>query len=349
MLQEVCVLGTPIRLFFESQTCDLASSETLSRVISSSIATISAMGLYHGFWRSPYATSILFAEMPFLRRLILKPIVLPSRVLLSTKRTLNFALTAKTWLTSDPRDYAFVLRGLHPALTALRVDYNDTVEIVYTDATLQLLRGFGHWSQTIWSQPSLSPYLPSWVFDFSTNIFHTDTTTLDMEDNLLYCGKFDTCAGASMRYEFDRAHQMLSTSAFVCDEIDGISRCLTDDVRHNYLGGWEHMEYRGWFEWVKLIKSHGIRDLGALLRTTCAGLALENKPFAPEDGLLFWDHAFGKGVRMPERSTSEAEKKALAQWKAWIIRLAVYKRLFITKGSSNFYQRLNITFHFMKR
>jgi hypothetical protein len=61
----------------------------------------------------------------------------------------------------------------------------------------------------------------------------------------------------------------------------------------------------------------------------CAGLTLWDKRFT---GFLFWDRPLGKALGIPNRPTSEEEEDARRKWKIWMTKVAVSKRLFITKG-----------------
>lgn len=336
ILQEITAFSIPIILVFEDETCNLVGVDTFTKVLRAFEAyawthdlrslglppLVETFNIINVAITGASALRRYYVDFPFESPL---PNV---RVLLD--RLLGSFLAEKVWHTSDPRDNVFILRGMHPAfngLARLGAGYHNTVEQIFTLGTILLLDG-GTWSRLCWSMPSQSPYLPSWVVDFSASKIHTPSDTRSFADHkLLHCSKFDACAGSDIGCEFATTPQALYTAAFLYDEIEGISRCLTSTERQN-----EHV-FKRWIAWLDVLcDCDPVGHRAAILRTMCAGLALRYNQFAPEDALLFWNTAIGQAWQMPERLTSEGEEDALRAWGDWILNLALCKRFFVTKG-----------------
>jgi hypothetical protein len=316
ILQEMCVVDVPICLSSQGQMFSLAKVDTLNDVIHGLCAFAVTQDLYVvSRLHNAKSTGEMLSTVLSLREVRLFVRVTPPQTLLTSRNLLDYTLMSKTWHTSDPRDCVFVLRSFHPALRGVIPNYSATVEEVYTSATVLLLRHTGTWSYLFWSQPSQSPYLPSWVVDFSSNAVHTGSPDWDVDRILLHHGKFDASANSNARHSVTRPSTVtpiLHTAAFVYDKIVGISRCLPTSERENKLA------FRAWTKWLPLIREHVVRDWISVFRMMCAGLALNDKRFTPDDCLLFWDHPLGEVRGIPKRPTSEAEEGALQKWKYWI-------------------------------
>jgi hypothetical protein len=70
----------------------------------------------------------------------------------------------------------------------------------------------------------------------------------------------------------------------VYDEIEAISRCLTYLEREDYLN--DFIE-KLWLEWLVLGLETVVENPFAMLRTICANIALDFKPFTRHDIDLF--------------------------------------------------------------
>jgi hypothetical protein len=237
------------------------------------------------------------------------------------------ALDNKMWHTTDPRDYVFVLRGFHTMFAELRTGYGDTVEDVYSDATSILLRKGGTWSRGWWCLPYASPYLPSWAIDFSAGSDHALAGPRLFDDGLLLRGKFNASASSSIRIKVTEP-RMLATAAFVCDEIETISRCLTHLERENYLNDFDG---KLWLEWLLLDPETVAKNPFAMLCILCANIALDLKPFTRHDIDLFSRHPVGMIFNVPELNT-ERDQRQLRLWQSWIRGVALHKRFFVTKS-----------------
>jgi hypothetical protein len=243
------------------------------------------------------------------------------------RQSLDYLLTTKMWHTSDPRDSVFVLQSFHPAFKGMRANYSATVEEVFTEAMLRLLLKTRTWSHSCWSRASQSPYLPSWVFDFSTNVIHTGSMhSSHLESDLLFHGKFDVSASSDLRGMFTAPH-MLSTNAFICDEIEQIASWVPLSRRASVRES-QHV----WHEWLNLIRDHKPQDSVAVLRTICGGLAIGQKRFAATDVELFTNHPIGRGLNVTRQPKFNITQEAFNKWWLWIAGLAVHQRFFLTKG-----------------
>jgi hypothetical protein len=231
------------------------------------------------------------------------------------------------WHTTDPRDYVFVLRGLHTMFKELRTGYGDTVEDVYSDATAILLRKGGTWSRGWWCLPYASPYLPSWAIDFSAGSDHALAGPRLFDDSLLLRGKFNASASSRIRTKLT-APQTLATAAFVYDEIETIIRCLTHLERENYFNDFSE---KLWVEWLLLGLETVVENPFAMLRTICANIALDLKPFTRHDIDLFCRHPIGVIFNVSELNT-ERDQRQFRLWESWIRGVALHKRFFVTKS-----------------
>ena len=333
ILQEISALHIPILLTFEDETCSLVGFDMFVKVLGA-LRTFSKAHDSRPQWLLPLATSFHVITVPVLgatgmyRHCIENKNLSPNdRAMMD--RLLDVFLAEKVWHTSDPRDNVFVLRRIHPAFTGLdraRAGYHTTVEQVFTFGTISLLDE-GTWSRLCWCVPSQSPYLPSWVVDFSTSKIHTFTDSQSIVDReMLHRGKFDACAGSDIRCNLATTPHTLQTAAFLFDEIEGISRCLTTTELHH------ESCHESWIAWFTLISDWGLSEHQvAILRTICAGLALRNERFAPKDVLLFCNTIIGQACKTPKLPTPEEDENALRTWKTWIRRIALSKRFFITK------------------
>jgi hypothetical protein len=334
ILQEISAFRIPIILAFEDETCNFVGLDTFNTVLHAfqayawthDLRSLGITPLTATF--SIINVSVFYASK--LRRYYLEFESLPPNDRVVLERVLDMLLDEKLWHTSDPRDNVFILRDMHPAfngLALLGAGYHNTVEQIFTSGTILLLHE-GTWSRSCWCMPSQSPYLPSWVVDFSASKIHTLSDPRSYVDHkLLHSSMFDACAGSNKRCEFATTPQALYTAAFLYDEIEGISRCLTSTERQNQPA------LKSWIAWSDVLcDCDPVGHRAAILRTMCAGLALRNKQFAPKDALLFWNTAIGQAWQIPKRPTSEGEEDALRAWGDWILNLALCKRFFVTKG-----------------
>jgi hypothetical protein len=327
-LQEVLIANVPICLSFEDQTsCNLTSLEPLSMTLRALCDFANSRRLYDGSMSLLYSSDViglLFLNVP---RLQSASVSYPADFRLYARKQLDFFLTTKMWHTSDPRDSVFVLQSFHPAFKGMRADYSATVEEVFTEATLRLLDRTRTWSHACWSRASQSPYLPSWVFDFSTNVIHTGSMHRShLESDLLFHGKFDASASSDLRGIFT-APQMLSTNAFICDEIEHISSWVPLS-RRGSVSESQHI----WHEWLDLIRDYTPQDPVAVFRTICGGLAIGQKRFAATDVKLFTDHPIGRGLNVTGGPELNITQEAFNKWWLWISGLAAHQRFFFTKG-----------------
>jgi hypothetical protein len=334
ILQEITAFSIPIILAFEDETCNLVGLDTFTTVLHAfevyawahDLRPLGIPPLMETF--NMINVSVLHASK--LRRCYLDVKSPPPDKQVVLDRVRDSFLAEKVWHTSDPRDNVFILHGMHPTfngLARLGAGYHNTVEQIFTYGTILLLYE-GTWSRSCWCMPSQSPYLPSWVVDFSASKIHTLSDTRSItDDQLLHDSKFDACAGSDKRCEFATTPQALHTAAFLYDEIEAISTCLTITERR------KESVLNSWKAWFDMLRHYDLeRPLVAILRTICAGLALRYKRFAPEDALLFWNTPVGRAWQIPERPTSEGENNALQNWNTWIWSIARCKRFFVTKG-----------------
>lgn len=327
-LQEACVWKVPVSLHLGNQSCELVSwplfSDLLSRLAESAkqhnMDTVK-------FSYNPNSVLAPFIQASVLRQAEISGLgkALQHPGLETIWRSL---LVMKMWHTTDPRDNVFVQRGLIPIFRELRTGYSDNVEDVYVDATEVLLRNGGSWSRSWWSLPYGSPYLPSWVIDFSASNDRASAALRMFEERLLTHGRFNASASSKIRMKTNPP-QTLTTAAFICDEIQAISRCLTHQERETGF------QQKLWLEWLVLGLPHGVvPTIVAMTRTFCAGLALRYRPFTLYDVSLFRKNPIASLVKLPKRPDRIVEEEAdgFAEWEAWVIQCALCKRFFVTKS-----------------
>ena len=325
ILQEVCHYHIPICLSLENQTCKTAGFVPFRAAIMVVQEFARARGLVSRAFENTHAaigTTLIAVDATSLKRQFSFDVSPYNHS--RHHKLLDLAQSRKLWHTSDPRDNVFVLCRSHPALAGLKVNYDDTVEEVFETATLAVLINGGTWSRLSWFYPAQSPFLPSWVIDFSPNTksahmrFHIATS-------LLGPGKFDSSASSPVRGRIVTPG-LLRTAAFVCDEIEEMTSCPT------YLQqGMSYVDRRIWWEFFELARRHKPRYVHAMIRTFCAGLGLRHKRFTVHDLSLFGHHPIGEIVGISKEPRGKGEGEALSDWRSWVCNLALDKRFFTTR------------------
>ena len=129
------------------------------------------------------------------------------------------------WQTADQRDRLFALMGAMGGFAALdlRPDYKIPTESIFEKATVEILHVGQTWSHLQFFHPSASPFLPSWVIDF--------TRCINMENyasvNLLYnhSKRWTAAADSKLRIKYGGVGQsgVLHTAGFMFDDIVAVS------------------------------------------------------------------------------------------------------------------------------
>lgn len=122
------------------------------------------------------------------------------------------------------------MSGLYSELEKYEPNYDDTVEEVFTKATFAFIgrtgTGKSPWRSDLfyfWANPSASPYLPSWVKDFTDISTACDRMFGDRYEFLDASDNFNASAGACKQIRRNGSHT-LGIADLLCDEIDEISQ-----------------------------------------------------------------------------------------------------------------------------
>lgn len=159
-IRESCAI-TPIFFHFGDQVCELLGWHLFYDTLKRIYYDAHEFGLDITDFEYNFSTLIQpFLQARTLRRQEFDDLRWNSLQRLHCDDFFHSVLDFKMWQTTDPRDYVFVLPGFHKMFQELRTGYNDTVEDVYSDATVVLLRN-GTWSHARWRYPYHLPYLPS--------------------------------------------------------------------------------------------------------------------------------------------------------------------------------------------
>jgi hypothetical protein len=130
------------------------------------------------------------------------------------------------WQTADQRDRLYALAGAMSGFAALDLtpNYKTSVENLFEEATMKLLHVGQSWSHLQFMLPSASPFLPSWVVDFTRCINKENFARV----NLLYrnFGHWTASRSSKIRVRRDRLGRsgVLHAAGFFCDEIIAVSR-----------------------------------------------------------------------------------------------------------------------------
>ena len=241
------------------------------------------------------------------------------KLLTKADKLLDQVLNVKMWHTTDARDSFYVLRGFHPAFAGFSANYKSSVELLFTSAACRLLDCTRTWSHWYWYRPSQSPFLPSWVIDFTANAWHRQCAPTE------FAGNFNASANSEFRVHM-KAPGPLRTAAFIHDEIEQISRCPTNIKMDRAY------QYEPWLDWYKMSRAFIPRDPVAIFRTASGGLGPGNRRFALQDVLLFWEHPLGKSLGVPKPPRLDpADQKAFDAWQHRVCYLRSNRRFFITK------------------
>jgi hypothetical protein len=181
------------------------------------------------------------------------------------------------WQTADQRDRLYSLAGAMGGFAALDLtpNYKISVEDLFEKATMEILHVGQSWSHLQFFHPSASPYLPSWVVDFTRCINKENFARV----NLLY-RNFDhwtASKNSKIRVWRDRLGRsgVLHAAGFLFDEILAVSSYNTNKspgVVAVSAGAWQDLwrQYRHYvIEKIKYF-SEGVDDV--IYRAWCGGL-----------------------------------------------------------------------------
>jgi len=193
------------------------------------------------------------------------------------------------WQTADQRDRMFALMGAMGGFAALglRPNYRSSIESIFEKATVEVLRVGQSWSHLQFFHPSASPFLPSWVIDF--------TRCINMENyasvNLLYNhSERWTAAGSSkarINYRSSVRPGVLHTAGFLFDEIIAISTYKpphkSDSVLAPLADTWEELwrQYRSFVYTMGQYHNREVTSDYVVYRTWCGGM-VNNEPFGDQ-------------------------------------------------------------------
>lgn len=321
IFQEICSHNVPIFFSLADQACKVGKVQMLANVLqvlanfakarnvhSQSMAGISdAIGV-------PLKTVSAMHEARMGSHWLSHP-----ELLSNADKFLDQVLNTKMWHTTDARDSFYVLRGFHPAFAGFSANYNSSVEILFTSAACRLLDSTRTWSHWYWYRPSQSPFLPSWVIDFTANASHRQCGPSE------FAGNFNASANSEFRVH-RRASGPLRTAAFIHDEIERISRCPTRIKMDRAY------QYEPWLDWYKMSHAFIRQDPVAIFRTASGGLGPGLRRFALRNVLLFWDHPLGKSLGVPKPPRLDpADQEAFDTWQSRVCYLRSNRKFFITK------------------
>jgi len=321
IFQEICPHNVPIIFSVADQAYEFGKVRVLANVLHVLADFASARGIHRQSMASisdaigvPLKTVSTMHEARMGSHWLNHP-----KLISQADEFLEQMLNAKMWHTTDARDSFYVLRGFHPAFAGFRANYKASVEPVFTSATCRLLVCTRTWSHWYWYRPSQSPFLPSWVIDFTANAFQRQCAPTE------FAGKFNASANSEMRVSRTALHP-LRTAAFIYDEIERISRCPTLVKMDRAY------QYEPWLDWFKMSRAAIARDPVAIFRTASGGLGPGYKRFMLQDVLHFWEHPLGKtmGVPKPPR-LDPVHQEAFDTWQSRVCYLRLNRRFFITK------------------
>ncbi|GAB7323870.1 hypothetical protein MBLNU13_g07305t1 [Cladosporium sp. NU13] len=289
IFQEICSHNVPITISLADQAYEFGNMRVLGNVLNA-VADLARARKIHGKSMTDIsdAIGVPLRTVSLLREARMGTHWLSHPELLQlADEMLEEALVAKQWHTTDARDSFYVLSAFHPAFTGFMANYEESVETVFTRATIRLLAHIRTWSRVCWYRPSRSPFLPSWVIDFTANAAHHNCRRTDFE------GNFNASANSKLGLHRTVPH-VLHTAAFVHDEIARLSRCPTQ-IKMDLA-----FQYEPWFEWYKMSHECISKDPAAIFRTTSAGLRPGYKRFRSRDVALFWNHPLGISMGVPK-------------------------------------------------
>jgi hypothetical protein len=118
--------------------------------------------------------------------------------------------------TTDPRDQVYSQMCVNPGLRLLelRPDYTMTTEQVFTTTTLAILQVSQSWGHRQFFTPSESPFMPSWVIDFTL----APDPDISHLDSLFLRGKFNAHSGALFQLQESQPGSII-TAGFMYDEV----------------------------------------------------------------------------------------------------------------------------------
>ena len=228
-------------------------------------------------------------------------------------------LNNKGWQTTDPRDAVFALAGFLSMFEDIEPNYHDSVEEVFSKATMAVLHRKHGWKNRgvldCWIYPHASPFLPSWAIDFATGASnHESEGGVDIFYN--HTIRFDASYGSKLEVRRSTP-RTLSIAGFVFDEIHTISRCLTSMERA--VGDMQALSA----EWYRMVEVglQGPERFSTLLRTLSMDTGPGDRPFIDSDGEL----------DRPADQLTSSESAAQKRLVSVIADVLVNKRLFITR------------------
>ena len=178
VLQEVCVHDVPVFLHLGDQSCELVSWRLFYRTLGKAMELAKSHKMFDALESllDNVEVCVPFVLAEKIRAADMRGTPLGPTLSGKLDRLPDTMIPQRRWQTTDPRDFIYVLHGLHPIFRDLQVCYSDDVETVFSDATIILLQKTGKWSRVYWSVPSASAYLPSWVVDFSSSVTYMTFT-----------------------------------------------------------------------------------------------------------------------------------------------------------------------------
>jgi hypothetical protein len=158
-------------------------------------------------------------------RYALSRIELTERRLISTTLRLDLQTIARrARRTSDPRDQVYSQIGCMVGLTLIGIkpDYTLTTEQVFTATTFAILHAGQSWAHLPFLYPSKSPFLLSWVIDFTMTY---DRDVIEFQ-NLLVKDGFNADSNASFRLQSQESQAgSILTAGFIYDLVVTVQRC----------------------------------------------------------------------------------------------------------------------------
>jgi hypothetical protein len=291
-IQEATASGT-VRLHYGTSYCHIKSWATLASCLDElfyplifylrRIEPLRASLTHLHSWTS---TQICYATSETLKGYSLVDMNIRNHPNAAAQVAMSLTIFSRSnhWQTADQRDRMLALMGAMGGFAALglRANYKTSIESTFEKATVEILRVGQSWSHLQFFHPSVSPFLPSWVIDF--------TRCINMENyasaNLLYNhSKRWTAAGTSrirMRYRIYVRPGVLRSAGFLFDEIIAISSYnpprRSDSVVMLSADTWSDL----WHEYRRFVYEKGKyhdQDIDCVrYRTWCGGM-VDDQPF----------------------------------------------------------------------
>lgn len=235
------------------------------------------------------STQICYATSESLKGYTLTDMGLRNHPNAPAQVALSLTIFSRTnhWHTSDQRDRLYALTGTMSGFAALDIqpNYRESVETLFRRATIELLRVGKSWSHLQFFHPSASPFLPSWVIDFTRCINMENYASVNLSFD--HSKRWTAAAGSTLRIRQGSLCRpdVLHAAGFLFDEILAISSYRSprgpDDVVMQSADTWLELwrEHRGYVHDRGKYFNEDVDDV--CYRAWCGGM-VDKDEFGPQ-------------------------------------------------------------------